>query len=164
MTMKLSHHVSDDVLLKALALLTSPVFGALAMAHQLGGAPSEPWLVIGTFTYRQIADEIAERGLSLDGLKTSCSDVLVVDSPVTHWMFEYDPRPRCPLCCRPHFVSPRDGTERSCGRNQRTYYPPEWRWTRATAQAAVEGTYRPAARPEARPSPGGEVVKAQKPV
>lgn len=149
--MMLSARVSDDGLLKALALLTSPVFGSLSVAASLGGASSEQWRIIETFTYRMIADEIAERGLSLDGLKTACSDVLVVDSPVTHWMFEYDPRPRCPLCCRPHFVDPRDGSTRSCGRNQRTFYPPEWRWTKATAMAAVEGTYWPNHRPR-----GGE--------
>ena len=141
--MTTSHRVGDDTLLKALALLTSPVFGSLSVAHGLAGYPSDEWRVIATFTYRQIADEVAERGLSLDGLKTACTDVLVADSPITHWMFEYDPRPRCSLCCRPHFFDARVGEERSCGRNQKTFYPPEWRWTKATMNAAVEGTYVP---------------------
>lgn len=143
MELTVKHPVSDDALLQALALLTSPVWTSLSVAHGLAGAPSDSWHVLETFTPQQIADEVAERGLSLDGLKTACSDVLVIDSPITHWMFRYDPRPRCPLCCRPHFFDARAGELRSCGRNQNTFYPPEWRWTKATAIAAVEGTYKP---------------------
>lgn len=136
-----SRRVSDDALLDACALLVSPVFGSMSVAYGLAGAPSDGWRVLETFTPGQIADEIAERGLSLDGLKAACCDVPVTDSPVTHWMFQYDPRPRCPLCCRPHFFDARAGEERSCGRGQKTFYPPEWRWTKATMKAAVDGTY-----------------------
>lgn len=136
--------VSDEALLGAIAILVSPVFGSLSVAHGLAGAPSDDWRVLETFTPGQIADEVAERGLSLDGLKAACCELLVVDSPVTHWMFQYDPRSRCPLCCRPHFFDARVGEERSCGRNQKTFYPPEWRWTKSTMMAAVEGTYRTA--------------------
>jgi len=74
--MTTSRRVSDDDLLHALALLTSPVFGSLSVAYGLAGAPSDSWRVLETFTPRQIADEIAERALNLEGLKTACSDVL----------------------------------------------------------------------------------------
>ncbi len=157
--MELRSPVSDEALLKAIALLTSPVFGSLSVAHALGGGPSEAWSILETFTPGQIADEIAARGLSLDGVKAACCDVLVVDSPVTHWMFQFDPRPRCPLCCCRHYVDKRTNEPLSCGDTQGFRNPPEWRWTKTTMRAAVEGTYQTAGRlacpgqPDPRVSP-----------
>lgn len=127
---------TDAELLKALEILTSPVFGALSMAHALGGRSSSPeWMIIEQHTPRQIVDEIIDRGLSLEGRRATCAQVLVVDTPVFHMILDYDPRPRCPLCCRPHLV--RDGVQLSCGRSARSFNPPTHRWTRTAREAAL---------------------------
>jgi hypothetical protein len=125
--------VTDAQLLKALEILTSPVFGALSMAHTLGGYPSAEWSILEQHTPRQIVDEIIERDLSLDGRLAACSRVLVIDTPVFHMILDYDPRPRCALCCRRHVP----GREQSCGRAARSFNPPTHRWTRAAQEAAL---------------------------
>jgi len=133
-----TERVSDETLVDALSILTSPVFGSLNMAHALGGCgPSNKWSVLESYTPRQIVDEVIERGIDLDSVKASCSSVMVMDTPVFHNILEYDPRPRCGLCGRPHPVDHKTGSPASCGRAQRLYNPPVWRWTRATAEAAL---------------------------
>lgn len=125
--------MSNDQLLKALSILTSPVFGALSMAHSLAGYPSAEWSILENLTPRQIVDEIIERSLSIDGLRASCARVLVADTPVLHMILDYDPRPRCRLCCRPHIT----GRDQSCGRAARPFNPPTHRWTRSAREAAL---------------------------
>ncbi len=129
--------VTDAQLLKALEILTSPVFGALSMAHGLGGLSSAEWSILEQHTPRQIVDEIIDRGLSLDGRRAACAQVLVVDTPVFHMILDYDPRPRCPLCCRRHYVDKGTGEPLSCGDTQSFRNPPTHRWTRAAREAAL---------------------------
>lgn len=130
--------VSSVDLVHALEILVSPVFGALSVAHQLGGYPTDPWRILETFTPRQIVDEIIARDLSLDAALCACTKVLVFDSPVFHMILEYDPRPRCGLCGRRHYVDKNNGDPLSCGDTARFRNGPTWRWTRAAREAAVE--------------------------
>lgn len=139
----LAKSVATEHVVEAIAILCSPVFGALNMANALGGAQTDVWRLVRDFTLAQLIDEAAERGAVLDGVHAACCDVPVLDTPPFHGALEYDPRPRCPLCCRPHF-KPNNGEQLSCG-NARTVtsFRPHrlWRWSRATAEAAVDGTY-----------------------
>lgn len=137
LTSTVTRPVSDAALVEAVALLTSPVFGALSMANALAGYQSETWQVVHTYTPRQIVDEVISRGVDLDGVHASCSRVLVVDTPVFHMILEYDPRPKCGLCGRRHYVDKRTNEPLSCGDTQRFRNPPVWRWTRATQEAAL---------------------------
>jgi len=137
MNLTRTERVSDETLVEALSILTSPVFGSMSMAHALSGYPSDKWRVLETYTPRQIVDEVIERGIDLDGIRASCSSAMVMDTPVFHNILECDPRPRCGLCGRPHSIDHKTGTIASCGRAQRLNNPPEWRWTRATAEAAL---------------------------
>jgi hypothetical protein len=130
--------VTDGQLLKALEILVSPVLGALSMAHALGGQATSPeWMILEQHTPRQIVDEIIERGLSLEGRLATCSRVLVLDTPVMHMILDYDPRPRCSLCCRRHYVDKRTGEPLSCGDAQGFRNPPTHRWTRAARETAL---------------------------
>ena len=132
-----TERVSDETLMEALSILVSPVFGAMRMAHALAGYPSDRWRVLETFTPRQIVDEVIDRGIVLDGVMASCSSVQVINTPVFHNILEYDPRPRCGLCGRVHYVDKRNGEALSCGDTARFRNLPEWRWTGATAEAAL---------------------------
>ena len=73
----------------------------------------------------------------------------MMDTPPFRGAVGYDPRPRCGLCNRRHYIDKRyvderrGGTPLSCGDSQRFRNLPETRWTRWTAEAAVEGTYQP---------------------
>lgn len=132
-----TRRVSDETLVEAIAIITSPVFGALVIANALGGYPNDTWQTIGTYTPRQIVDEIIARGINLDEVLASCSRILVVDTPVFHMILEYDPRPRCPLCERRHYINKSTGEPPSCGDAQRFKNPPNWRWTRGLQEAAL---------------------------
>jgi hypothetical protein len=133
----------DDSLLRAISILCSPVFGALSMAHSLGsvGQMSDEWRALYEHTPRALVEEAIERNLDFTSLKAVCCDVLVIDTPVFHNILMYDPRPKCSLCNRPHWV-PSDGTRLSCGDAARFRRPPEWKWTRQTIEQAVEGKYK----------------------
>lgn len=132
-----TRRVSNETLLKALQILTSPVFGALSMAHALGGYPSDTWRVLETYTPRQIVDEVIARDMELTDVLASCSKVLVMDTPVFHMILEYDSRPRCPLCGRRHYVDKGTGVALSCGATQRFRNLPVWWWTRTAREAAL---------------------------
>lgn len=129
--------VSNAALVEAIALLTSPVWGALCIANALAGMQTEPWQIVNSYTSREIVDEIIERSVSLDDVLAACSSVLVTNTPVFHMILEHDPRPKCGLCDRRHLVDHRTNEVSSCGRAQRLYNPPTWRWTRATQEAAL---------------------------
>lgn len=139
----LAKPVSTSDLVEAIAVACSPVFGAMNMANAIAGAQTDVWRLIREFTLTQLIDDAAERGVDLSAVKAVCCDVLVFDTPPFRDAVDYDPRPRCPLCARRH-LKPRDGTELSCGDAGRFRNPPpNRRWTRSTAEAAVEGTYTP---------------------
>jgi hypothetical protein len=136
--------VSDEDLVHAIELRCSPVLGALNVANTLGGLETNPWRLVHKFSLVQLIDEAVARDIDLGAVKAACCDVLVVDTPPFRAAIGYDPRPRCHLCNRWHFVRvDRGETERSCGSSARVPIIRSLGWTRATAEAAVDGTYRP---------------------
>lgn len=136
-----SKPVTVEDLARAIELACSPVLGALNMANAIGGLQTDAWRLVREFSLVQLIDEAISRDVDLASIKAACCDVPVVDTPPFRAAVGYDPRPRCTLCNRPHFIRVGGETERSCGRNQKTFYPPETRWSRSTAEAAVEGRY-----------------------
>jgi hypothetical protein len=139
----LTKPIRSSSLVEAIQIICSPVFGSLNVANAIGGAQTDDWQIIREFTPAEIVDEIINRGLDIGDVKAACCDLLVIDTPVFHNIMEYDPRPRCPLCCRRHVIDKRTGDPLSCGDSQGFRNSPIWRWTRATAEAAVNGTYEP---------------------
>lgn len=134
--------VATEDLVRAIELACSPVLGALNMANALGGVETDPWLLVRTYSLAQLIDEAIARDVDLTEVKAACCDLAVTDTPPFRGAIGYDPRPRCALCNRRH-ASYR-GTDLSCGDNDRfRNAPKDWRWTRSTAEAAVEGTYTP---------------------
>lgn len=129
---------STESIVAAISLLCSPVFGALNVANALGGARSDTWILAREHELDRLIDEAVRRGADLSEVRAACCDVLVVDTPPFRGAVGYDPRPRCPLCCRRHFKP-----EMSCGDSARFRNHPPWYWTRATVQAAIVGTYQP---------------------
>lgn len=132
----LSKPLASSDLCEAIALCCSPVFGALNMMNALGGAQTDAWNAVRTFTLEQLIDEAAQRDLDLSELMAACSQVRVFDTPPFQGALRYDPRPRCVLCNRVHYV-PKSGESLSCGDAARFRNPPQWRWSRAAIEAAV---------------------------
>jgi hypothetical protein len=145
----LAKPVSTDDLIHAIELACSPVLGSLNMANALGGTQTDTWRLVREFTLVQLIDEACERGIDLTTIKAACCDLLVMDTPPFRGAVGYDPRPRCGLCNRRHYVDKRYIDERrsgeplSCGDSQRFRNPPADRWSKPTMIAAVEGTYQP---------------------
>lgn len=145
----LAKPVSTDDLVHAIELACSPVLGALNMANALGGSQTDAWRVVREVPLAQAIDEAIERGVDLSALKAACCDVLVIDTPPFRHAVGYDPRPRCGLCNRRHYIDKRYVDERrggeplSCGDSQRFRNEPARGWTKATQVAAVEGNYQP---------------------
>jgi hypothetical protein len=145
----LAKPVSTDALVHAIELACSPVLGALNIANAFGGMVTDSWRLVREFTLAQLIDEAGERDIDLTAVKAACCDILVMDTPPFRHAVGYDPRPRCGLCNRRHFIDKRYVDERrggvplSCGDSQRFRNMPEKHWTRWTAEAAVEGTYQP---------------------
>ena len=135
----LTSPVSTPDLVSAISLACSPVFGTLDLANALGGpiAQSNAWRAVRTLSLAQLVEEAIARGVDLSEVKAACCSVPVVDTPPFHGAIGYDSRPRCPLCCRRHYVDKRDGSVLSCGDTQGFRNPPTWRWTRESAKAAV---------------------------
>lgn len=134
----LAQPLASSDLLEAIALMCSPVFGALHMANALGGAQTAAWSAVRSFSLAQLIDEAVQRGLDLFDLPAACVDAKVVDTPPFWGAVGYDPRPRCTLCGLVHLTH-KDGTMSSCGRaaSARLRMLPPWRWTRASIEAAL---------------------------
>jgi len=141
--------VSTEDLTHAIELKCSPVIGSLNMANALGGRETTTWRLVREFTLIQLIDEAIERGVDLSILKAACCDVLVMDTPPFRGAVGYDPRPRCGLCNRRHYIDKRYLEERrsgeplSCGDSARFRNLPVTQWTKVTMIAAVEGEYHP---------------------
>ncbi len=141
----LSEPLRDDDLLKAIALLCSPVFSALSMANALGGGVTNAWRAVREHSLTALVDEAIDRGLSLDSLKASCCDLLVLDTPPMFGVLNYDPRPKCLGCGKVH-LKRRDGELRSCASVARFSGLPEHQWTRTTIEQALKGRYPDSAK------------------
>lgn len=123
-------------IIEAISLHCSPVLGSLNIANAISGAQTDAWRAVREFSLSQLVDEAVLRGCDLSEVKAACCAVLVYDTPPFHGAVGFDPRRRCALCCRRHF-KPREG-DLSCGDAARFRAPPVWKWTRATAEAAIE--------------------------
>ncbi len=137
LTSTVTRPVSNAALVEAIALVTSPVWGALSMANALAGAQTEAWQILHNYPPCEIVDEIIARDISLDGVLAACSRILVTDSPVFHNLLAYDPRPKCLQCGRRHYIDKSTGEPLSCGHTQFFRNPPAWFWTRAAQEAAL---------------------------
>lgn len=141
--------VRTESVIHAIELACSPVLGSLSMANALGGSQTDDWRLVREFPLAQLIDEAVERGVDLSIIKAACCDVLVIDTPPFRGAVGYDPRPRCSLCNRRHYIDKRYVDERrggeplSCGDSMRFRNAPAHQWTKATMIAAVEGTYQP---------------------
>lgn len=145
----LSKPVTADDVVKAIELVCSPVFGSLNVVNSLGGMQTDAWRLAREVPLAQLIDEAFEHDIDLTTIKAACCDVLVMDTPPFRHAVGYDPRPRCGLCNRRHYIDKRYIDERrggeplSCGDSQRfRNHPAQW-WSKSTAMAAVEGTYQP---------------------
>lgn len=134
-------HLGDVV--EAISLLCSPVFPVMNIANALGGAQTDTWRLAREYTLAQLIDDAMERGADLSHIKAACCDLSVFDTPPFRGAVGYDGRPKCGLCGRVHYVDKRNGEILSCGDTQRFRNPPTWTWSRATREAAIEGTYTP---------------------
>lgn len=135
----LTKPIASIDLIEAIAIACSPILGALDMCNALGGAQTDVWQIVRTFSLSQLIDEAARRDLDLSAIKAAGCETLVFDTPPFHGAVGYDSRPRCSLCCHRHY-KPSDGSELSCGDAGTFRNRPTWNWTRAARVAAVEGT------------------------
>lgn len=134
---------SDDSISGAISILCSPVLGSLSLCNALAGYQDDKWFLVNNFTLDQLIEEAVTRNIDICSLRATCCDLYVIDTPPFRGSIKFDARRRCNLCNKIHFIDPRRDEPLSCGRNAKMFNPPEWRWTRYSAEKAVEGTYVP---------------------
>lgn len=127
----------------AISLMCSPVFPAMNMANALGGTQTATWELVRTYTLTQLIDDAVERGADLSATKAACCNLMVYDTPPFRGAIGYDPRPRCVLCGRVHYIDKRNNQALSCGDTERFRNRPSWSWSRTMREAAIDGTYVP---------------------
>ena len=139
----LAKPVRTEDVIQAIELACSPVLGALSMANAIGGLQTDAWRLVREVSLVALIDEASARDVDLSVVVAACCDVLVMDTPPFRHAVGYDPRPRCVLCHRRHYVDKSTGNALSCGDSQGFRNWPMRHWTKQTMAAAVEGAYKP---------------------
>jgi hypothetical protein len=83
LTLTTEHVVTDDELKQAIALICSPVFGALNIANAFAGYQSNEWrLIRETELLSKLFREALERKLDLSKLECAVEGGLVTERPI----------------------------------------------------------------------------------